>query len=236
MNINLMAQFENIKVIIFDADDTLWDCQSYFRDVEHRYCRLLSQYGDEAEVSRRLFATETANMPLTGFGAKAFTISLVENAVRMSGGLIGAEVIGEIVELGKSLLRLPSTPLPGVCDALAMLRDYRLVLFTKGELLDQQGKLQRSGLAHCFEHVEIVTDKTREAYLSLLSRLGVRPEDCLMVGNSFKSDIAPALSIGASAAYIPFHVTWKLEQMAEYDHEHLACLSSMSELPALLGI
>lgn len=139
--------FEGIKVIAFDADDTLWDCQSHFAAAERRYCDLLKPYAAEEEVSASLFCTETANMPLLGYGCKAFTLSLIENAVAVSGGRISGSAIGEIVNLGKELLNIPATPLPGVERTLASFHAegrYRLVVFTKGELLDQENKLRRS--------------------------------------------------------------------------------------------
>ncbi len=227
----------DILVIAFDADDTLWDCQSHFESVERDYCRLLAEYGDSDHVSGRLFKTEAANMELLGYGTKAFTLSLVENAVEVSKGKVSAEIIGRIVELGKSLLCLPATPLPGVRETLCAIRNmnrYRLALFTKGELLDQNNKLQRSGLAPFFCHVEIVCDKTPAHYRALCEHLGISPERLLMVGNSFRSDIAPALSIGAHAAHIPFHVTWQLELTDEFDHPHLTRLNRFSNIMSIL--
>lgn len=229
-----MRKFENIDVIAFDADDTLWDCQSHFSDVERRYCDILSPYADAKTVSDELFAVETSNMSLLGYGGKAFTISLVENALRLSGYRIAAADVARIVDLGKSLLRLPATPLPGVREALEALNGYRLVVFTKGELLDQHSKLMRSGLSQYFSHVEVVIDKTEATCLSLCRTLRVEPCRLLMVGNSFKSDIAPMLSIGASAVYVPFHVTWKYEHTEEFAHERLRQISDIVELPALL--
>lgn len=229
-----MERFEDIQAIAFDADDTLWDCQSHFVAVERRYQELLSPYADAEHVSGELFRTESSNMELLGYGTKAFTLSLVENAVAVSGGRVSAAVIGEIVALGKSLLRLPATPLPGVRETLAALRGRRLVLFTKGELLDQENKLRRSGLEGFFSHVEIVSDKTEREYLALCRHISVSPDHLLMVGNSFRSDIAPALAVGAWAAHIPFHVTWQLEITEEFGHERLRRLSRFSELPDLL--
>lgn len=229
-----MGKFDNISVIAFDADDTLWDCQSHFADAERRYCGILEPYADATTVSDVLFAVESANMPLLGYGGKAFTISLVENALKLSGYRISAADVARIIDLGKSLLRLPATPLPGVRDALEALRGYRLVLFTKGELHDQRGKLMRSGLSQYFSHVEIVADKSKAACLSLCRTLRVEPHRLLMVGNSFKSDIMPMLSIGASAVYVPFHVTWKYEHADEFSHDRLERITSISQLPGLL--
>lgn len=227
----------DILVIAFDADDTLWDCQSHFENVERDYCRLLAEYGDSDDISSRLFRTEATNMELLGYGTKAFTLSLVENAVNISQGKVSAKTIGKIIELGKSLLYLPATPLPGVRETLRAIRSlnrYRLALFTNGELLDQENKLQRSGLAPFFSHVEIVCDKTPAHYRALCHHLNISPERLLMVGNSFRSDIAPALNIGAHAAYIPFHVTWQLELTDEFDHPHLTRLKQFGDIMSIL--
>lgn len=221
---------DRIDVIAFDADDTLWDCQSHFADVERRYCELLAAYGDADSIAGELFRTEARNMALLGYGTKAFTLSLVENAVGVSHGRVTGDEIGRIVDMGKELLALPATPLPGVRETLRALGGIRKVVFTKGELLDQQSKLQRSGLAPLFDHVEIVSDKTGEAYRALCRRLRITPDRLLMVGNSFRSDIAPALAVGAWAAHIPFHVTWQLEVTEEFEHERLVRLKEMSEL------
>lgn len=228
-----IVPFKGIKVIAFDADDTLWDCQSHFAAAERRYCDLLKPYASETEVSAALFRTETSNMPLLGYGCKAFTLSLIENAVAVSGGRIGGSAIGEIVDLGKGLLNIPATPLPGVEHTLAAFHAegrYRLVVFTKGELLDQENKLRRSGLLQFFSHVEIVSDKTQTAFLSLCRNLKTNPSSLLMVGNSFKSDVVPALEIGAAAVHVPFHVTWQLEHTEEYPHERLVSTTDFSDV------
>ncbi len=228
-----MEKFANVKVIAFDADDTLWDCQSYFDEVEREYCRLLAPFAPADEVSASLFRTEEANMALLGYGCKAFVLSLIENAVAVSGGRVGGGVIGELLRLGKRLLELPATPLPGVEETLARLHergDRRLVVFTKGELLDQQNKLRRSHLERYFHHVEIVSDKTERAFLSLCRRLRVAPASVLMVGNSLKSDVAPALAAGAQAVHIPFHVTWRLEQVEDFEHTRLVRIDRFGQL------
>lgn len=228
-----MEKFANVKVIAFDADDTLWDCQSYFDEVEREYCRLLAPFAPADEVSASLFRTEEANMALLGYGCKAFVLSLIENAVAVSGGRVGGSVIGELLRLGKRLLELPATPLPGVEETLARLHeqgDRRLVVFTKGELLDQQNKLRRSHLEKYFHHVEIVSDKTERAFLSLCRRLRVSPARVLMVGNSLKSDVAPALAAGAQAVHIPFHVTWRLEQVEDFEHTRLVRIDRFAQL------
>lgn len=227
----------NIKVIAFDADDTLWDCQSYFLQVEQHYCRLLAPYADAATTSAALFRTETRNMAELGYGCKAFTLSLIENAISVSQGRITAAELAKVMELGRSLLHLDATPLPEVEPTLQRLAAngrYRLAVITKGELLDQQNKLRRSGLAPLFSHVAIVSDKTEAEYWQLCSDMAIQPSELLMVGNSFKSDIEPALAIGAWAAHIPFHVTWAHEHTEEYAHERLTTLSHFGALEELL--
>lgn len=226
-----------VKLLAFDADDTLWDCQSFFEHVEEEYCKLLSDYGSTKEISDALFRTETANMPLLGYGSKAFTISLVENAVRVSGGRVKGDTISQIVMLGKSLLELPATPLPGVRDTLAALRQseaFKMVVFTKGEILDQENKLRRSGLERYFDGCVVVADKTVREYQGLCERYGIDISELLMVGNSFKSDIEPVLRLGGYAVHVPFHTMWKHEQTKEYAHNHLITIENFAELKNLL--
>ncbi len=227
----------SVKAIAFDADDTLWALQNYFEDVEDEYCDLLSDYGSKEEISASLFETESGNMEDLGYGVKAFTISLVENAVKVSQGEVPAKLIGRIVELGKTLLRLDARPLEGVEETLARLRrthQYKLAVFTKGELQDQENKLWRSGLQRYFDVVNIVSDKTPEAYRRLCRELEVKPEELVMVGNSFKSDIVPALKIGASAVHIPFRTTWAHEKTEEFAHERLRRISRFEEIMDIL--
>lgn len=229
----MRQKLNDVKALAFDADDTLWDCQSYFEKVEQDYCELLADYAKPREVSASLFETETANMPELGYGSKAFTLSLIENAVKISSGRVSGDTVKAILELGRSLLRLPSTPLEGVVGTLETLRRrgcYRMAVFTKGELLDQENKLQRSGLRRFFDVVSIVSDKTPDSYRRLCGELGVEPEELCMVGNSLKSDIAPALSVGCSAVYVPFHVTWKHEEIQPFQHERMRTIERFADL------
>lgn len=234
----------NIRAVAFDADDTLWALQNHFLDVEREYCQLLAPFGDSEKITASLFETEMANMADLGYGCKAFIISLVENAVKVSEGRVEARVIGEIVKLGKRLLHVDASPLDGVEQTLSHLhgikradgfRRYRLAVFTKGELMDQENKLRRSGLLRFFDVVSIVSDKTPEAYHALCSQFAVNPDELLMVGNSFKSDIAPALAIGAYAAHIPFHTNWAHETTEEFEHERLWRISNFSEILDILN-
>lgn len=223
------------RLIAFDADDTLWDCQSYFDEVERRYTAILAPYGDKEQVAESFFATEKGNMASMGFGSKAFTLSLVENALRMSGGSLSTAMIAEIISLGKSLMEMPATPLPGVAQTLSILREKKgeetvMVVFTKGEIIEQENKLRRSGLSPYFDDMHIVADKTEDSYRRLCRLYGAKPEETVMIGNSFKSDIAPALNIGAKAIYIPFHLTWKMEHTEEFDHPNLIKVEKIADI------
>lgn len=232
-----MQMLSNVKVVAFDADDTLWDCQTHFERVTDECCELLAPWADAETVRRRLFETEQRNMELLGYGTKAFTLSLIENAIAVSGGQLTGKTVGKLLQLGHRLLLMPARPLPEVAETLEKLYEagrYRLVVFTKGELLDQEAKLRRSGLGKYFQHVEIVSDKTRQAFLTLCRNLRIAPASLLMVGNSLRSDIAPALEIGARAVYIPFHVTWAMEHAEEFSHERMMRIEHFNEILNLL--
>ena len=228
-----MKKLEDIKVVAFDADDTLWDCQSWFDEVEQKCCELLKPWATAREVSEGLFSTERKNLSLTGYGTKAFTLSLIENAVRVSREQLTGDIVMRLIELGRELLLFPTTPLPEVQETLERLsqsRRYQLVVFTKGELLDQENKLKRSGLEPFFSHMETVSNKTEKEYRQLCENLGVAPEQTLMVGNSFRSDIVPALTAGAYAIHIPYHVVWELEKSEEFPHERLKKIERFGEI------
>ncbi len=230
---------ETIKVIAFDADDTLWDCQSWFDAVEHRCGDLLRPWATQEEVTRSLFDTERGNMQLLGYGTKAFTISLVENAVKVTHGELPGDIVLQLIDLGKSLLQFPTTPLPEVRSTLQRLFEdgrYRLVVFTKGELLDQEGKLRRSGLSPYFEYMETVSNKGKDEYVNLCDHLSITPEQLLMVGNSFRSDVAPALAVGCHAVHIPYHVIWELEKSEEFPHVRLQKITHFSELLPIVSL
>ena len=224
---------KDISLIAFDADDTLWECQTYFEAVESEYCEVLKSYASADEISKALFAVETANMPLLGYGSKAFLLSLLENAIEISDGKLKAEEVKKIITLGKELLQLPGKPMDGIEDTLKVLRDsgkYHLVVFTKGELLDQENKFRRSGLSPYFEDIIVVSDKTEKSYHQLCERFSIDVDQLLMVGNSFRSDIEPVLKLGGWAAYIPFHTIWQHEVVEEYEHSHLVKLEFFTQL------
>lgn len=227
---------KNIKIIAFDADDTLWDCQGHFERVMQQLYDELAPWTDREQAATELFAIERKNMPLLGFGTKAFTLSLIETALKVSAHELPAERVAHLLQLGYSLLQFPTTPLPEVLETLIELQKQgrRMVLFTKGELLDQQHKLERSGLANFFEYVEITSDKGEKEFRELCRKLNIAPEEMLMVGNSFKSDIAPALAIGCWAVHIPFHVTWELEHAETFGHDRLFSIEHFGELLQVL--
>ena len=227
----------NIKAIAFDADDTLWDNEPFFLDVEKEMCKILSPFGKAEEISAQLFKTEMANMDDYGYGAMAFTLSLVENAVKVSHGQVPATDIARIIELGRTLLRLKATPLDGVVETLCQLKTnggYRLAVFTKGELLTQEHKLQRSGLMPYFDNILIVSDKTEQQYTDLCRTLNVAPSELMTVGNSLKSDVLPALNIGAWAVHIPYHVMWQHEVIDDFDHSRMFRIERFAEIIDLL--
>ncbi|MBR5643506.1 MAG: HAD family hydrolase [Salinivirgaceae bacterium] len=232
-----MDTLSDIKAIAFDADDTLWDNETFFLEVEKNMCAILSEYGDAQTISKSLFATEMANMEDYGYGAMAYTLSLIENAIKVSNGKIDADKIAQIMKLGRSLLHLNAKPFDGVEETLRKLKNtkrYQLAVFTKGELLTQEHKLQRSGLLPYFDHVVIVSDKQEQQYIDLCNTLNIKPEELLMVGNSLKSDVLPALNIGAWAVHIPYEVMWQHEVIDDFEHSRLFQLNQFAELQQLL--
>lgn len=228
---------KDIKVIAFDADDTLWDNESFFQEIERYYTELLSKYGDAEKISAELFRTEMDNLEHYGYGVKGFTLSMLETALRISKREVPADTLEMIILWGKLLLDMPIELLPDVEETLKALKErerYRLVVATKGDLLDQQRKLKRSGLADYFDHVEIMSDKTEKEYIKLMKTLQVSPEEFLMVGNSLKSDIQPVLAIGGYAVHVPFEVMWQHEVAESFEHPRLMQVKSLKLLTEML--
>lgn len=226
------------KLLAFDADDTLWDCQSFFDDISRRYCEFLAHYGNIDAIGEALFRVEMGNMEELGYGTKAFVISLVENALRISDYRLDAHETEEIVRLGRSLLRLPATPFSGVTETLQKLKaqdGYTMVVLTKGDYLEQERKFYRSGLKEFFDDFIVVSEKTSEVYQRMCRQFGVQPSETIMIGNSFKSDIHPALQAGCHAIYIPHHTTWQYEHAEPIEHERLITIKKFDELWELLG-
>lgn len=222
-----------IDIIGLDADDTLWHSESFFRLTQARFAALLAPYADEGEIDRRLVAIERRNLAVYGYGAKGFTLSMVETALELGGDDLPASVIGEIVAAGREILAHPVEPLEGVPEALAALGERgRLVLITKGDLFHQEAKLAASGLGEHFAGVEIVSEKDCTAYDRAFRRHGGDVAHALMAGNSVKSDILPVLQCGGWAAHIPYPLLWEHERAdAPEGHPRFRALATLAELP-----
>lgn len=212
-----------VTVLGFDADDTLWQNERFFRDTEGRFLDLLTDLGDRATLSSRLFAVEKRNIPVYGFGIKGFVLSMMETALEVSAGQLDPSVIAGILAMGREMLNHPVELLPEVRETLEALSErYPLILITKGDLFDQERKLTASGLAGLFHAVEIVSDKSAATYARVFATRGDGPDRGLMVGNSLRSDILPALEAGAFAVHIPHDLTWVYEHVDEpVDHPRL---------------
>jgi putative hydrolase of the HAD superfamily len=225
-------------VIGFDADDTLWHNETIFERVHLRYRDMLSRYHDAATVDRTLFATEMRNLEPYGYGVKGFTLSAIETAIQLTEGKISAEEIRQLIELGREMLAHPVDLLDGVADTLAQLSvTHHLLVITKGDLRDQERKLAKSGLAHHFRHVEIVSEKDERAYATILRRHGIAPARFLMVGNSMRSDILPVLALGGAAAHVPYPLMWQHEhaEPPPQAENRFFELASVREVPPLLA-
>ena len=196
--------------IAFDADDTLWPNQPHYDQVEAQLLLILAPYTDEATINARLYDVQRANMALFGYGAKSFMLSMIETAIQLSDGAVVGSEIQQIMDLGRALLRYPIEPLPDVVEVLTELkrRGHKLMLLTKGDLLDQESKIARSGLGDFFDYVEIVSEKDQPTYRRLFARLGATPDNFVMVGNSLKSDILPVAKLGFPAVHVPYHANW----------------------------
>lgn len=207
---------DGIKVIAFDADDTLWVNEPYFRESEMEFCNLLKNGMSVEEVTEELFATEIGNIPLYGYGTKAFILSMIETSLKITKGNISSEKIQAIISLGKEQMNKPIKLLDGVVEVLESLQGkYKLIVATKGDLLDQERKLNKSGLLKYFHHIEVMSDKKDDDYKKLIQHLDVVADEFLMVGNSLKSDILPVLNLGGKAIHVPFHTTWEHEMVSE---------------------
>lgn len=223
---------KNIKVVAFDADDTLWHNESYFQEVEHKFCALLEEYLPQHTVERELLKTEIDNISLYGYGIKAFMLSMIETAIRISDSTIRVTVIEKIIELGKEMLDKPIDKLEGVDEVLLALKEkYRLVVATKGDLLDQERKLKKSGLEHYFHHTEIMSEKAEADYVKLIKHLDIQPSEFLMVGNSLKSDVLPVISIGGHGFHVPYHITWGHEKIEKtIEHRNFKEFKKLTEI------
>jgi len=224
--------------IAFDADDTLWHNESLFAVTQEKFRNMLAHYGDAEWIDKQLYMTETRNLAHFGYGIKGFTLSMIETAVELTNGRIAGDEIGKIVEWGRTMLSSPVELLPGVEEVVAQLgQDYPLLLITKGDLFDQEGKIARSGLGGYFRHVEVVHEKDASIYSRILKKHKIKASNFLMVGNSTRSDILPVLNIGGKAAHIPYAITWQHEvaTLPESETNGYYHLESMAALPALVA-
>jgi putative hydrolase of the HAD superfamily len=235
-----MTGARRITAIGFDADDTLWQNEQFFRITEERFAALLAPHAEGADMPARLLEAEKRNLRLYGFGIKGFTLSMIETAIEVTGGRVPAPVIADILEAGREMLAHPVETLPHVRETLeAVAADYRLMMITKGDLFDQERKLAQSGLGGLFDAIEIVSDKTQATYARVFARHGDGPERSMMVGNSLKSDVLPAIASGAVGVHVPHHLTWALEHAKEPANEprfhKLDHLGQLGELLRQLG-
>ena len=222
---------DGIKVIAFDADDTLWVNEPFYQETEKKFCDMLEDYLPSHTVSRELLETEIRNVPLYGYGVKSFMLSMIETAIRISEHTLGTEAIERVIKLGKEMIEHPIELIDGVEEVLKALQGrYRLVMATKGDLLDQERKLRKSGLEKYFHHIEIVSEKMEPEYAKLIKHLDISSAEFLMIGNSIKSDILPVLNLGGHGFHVPFHTTWEMEKVEiRIDHANFKELKDISE-------
>ena len=225
-----------LTTIAFDADDTLWQNEQFFRVEERRFAELLADYAGHDHLSERLLQAEKRNLGLYGFGIKGFTLSMIETAIEVTEGRVPASVIDKILASGRDMLVHPVETLPGVRETLEELAGlYRIILVTKGDLFDQERKLAASGLGDYFSAVEIVSDKSRTTYERIFARHGDGPDRAMMVGNSLKSDVVPAIEAGSWGVYVPHDLTWGLERVdPPKEHPRFREIATLGELPRLI--
>ncbi|PWJ18150.1 HAD family hydrolase [Jannaschia seohaensis] len=227
----------SLTTIGFDADDTLWHNETVFRLTQDRFADLLRDHADPDHLMERLLAAERRNLGHYGFGVKGFVLSMIETAIEVTEARVPASTIATLLEAGREMLRHPVDLLPGVEQTVrALAADYTLVMITKGDLLDQERKLAESGLGELFDGIEIVSEKTRETYLRAFSQHGEGPERALMVGNSMRSDVLPAIEAGAWGVYCPSELEWALEAAEPPEGAaRYRRIETLADLPALVA-
>jgi putative hydrolase of the HAD superfamily len=235
--VNVSRRIDAFDVVAFDADDTLWRSEDSFVHAERRFGELVGPHVPAGiDLDAALRATEKVDVPISGYGVKAFTLSMVRCAVEVSEGSVPSSVIGELVELGRAMLIEPVHLLAHVPEVLAVVSPCtRAVLITKGDLVHQTRKVTTSGIEHHFADIEIVLEKDPDTYRKILRRLDVAPERFCMIGNSVRSDVLPVMAIGGHAVHVPYHLTWEFERVDDHD-EDVTELASIAELPAWLGL
>ncbi len=229
---------QHFKIVAFDADDTLWVNEPFYRETEEKFFNLLQDFGNKNTLNQELFKTEMKNLSLYGYGAKGLTLSMTETALRVSNNKVKASTVQSIINLGKELIQKPLVLLDGVENVLKTLfqKNILLIVVTKGDLLDQERKLTNSGLKQYFHHVEILSNKKEENYRQLLNKLNVKPADFLMVGNSRKSDIIPVVNIGAYAVYVPYHTSWQHEEADKVDSPNCREVTHINEILKIIKL
>jgi len=229
-------KMKNIKTIAFDADDTLWVNEPYFQETERKFAELLKNYFPKETISKELFEIEMKNLSVYGYGIKGFMLSMIETITKISDNKANIELVDKTLQLGHELLNRPVELLDGVENVLKRLNGkYRLVLATKGDLLDQERKLVKSGLEKYFHHIEVMSEKKEGDYKKLLKHFDCKAENFLMIGNSLKSDIIPVLDLGAKAVYVPFHTTWTHEKVDnDINNPNFSEVKNISEIIKIL--
>lgn len=228
----------NVTTIGFDADDTLWQNETFFRLTQDRFTNLLADFAEADHLHDRLLAAERRNLGHYGFGVKGFTLSMIETAIEVTEGRVPATVIAEIMSAGREMLEHPIELLPFAQEAVeAVSKTHRVLLITKGDLLDQERKLAQSGLGDLFEGVEIVSDKTASTYSQIFRQRGIAPNQAMMVGNSLKSDVLPVLAVGGFGVHVPHGLTWALEHAdPPQAHDRFHVLTDLGGLPDLVAL
>jgi len=228
---------KNIKVIAFDADDTLWENEPYFEEIEKKFCVLMEDYLSHQSISQEIFRVHIENLSLYGYGIKPYVLSLIEAAISISNQNLPTRAVSKIIEYGKDLLSKPIVLIESIEQTLQQLfGKYKLIVATKGDLLDQHRKLHNSGLGSFFHHIEVMSEKTEEDYIKLLKRLEIAPDEFYMVGNSLKSDVLPVLNIGGFATHVPFRTTWIHERIDfEIKHERFSSVEKISDILTLFN-
>ncbi len=225
---------KDIKVIAFDADDTLWVNETYFREAEKEFAKLLSGFETENKIDQELFKVEIKNLETYGYGVKGFMLSMLECALDLSNFQIDPKKLQAILNIGKEMIQKPIELLDGVEEVLKVLSTkYKLIVATKGDLLDQERKLDKSGLLQYFHHVEVMSEKKPRDFQKLVKHVDIDTSEFLMIGNSLKSDVLPVLEIGGSAIHVPFHTTWAHEEVTDHQKE-TASYQTLSNLKELL--
>ncbi|MDG1530268.1 MAG: HAD family hydrolase [Paracoccaceae bacterium] len=226
----------SLTTIAFDADDTLWHNERFFKLTQDRFVELLADFADADHLDERLLAAERKNIGHYGFGIKGFTLSMIETALEITDGKVGSHVIKEILDTGRDMLSHPIELLDHVQSTILELApNFQLLLITKGDLLDQERKLAQSGLGDYFDGVEIVSNKTPEIYRDAFAKAGAQADQSMMVGNSMKSDVLPAIAAGGWGVYVPHGKIWALEAAPKPEnHPMYREINNLSILPQLI--